>query len=148
MVMPERLASVSADQLNLLYSVLEMSQNEIAHFYGVSQRCVCRLMKKRLVAARPKSLAQTAKRKHCPKVAKGYRRKIISGRHISSHRLVAEQTMGRPLTDSEVVHHDNKIKTDNRPENLWVFPNNSAHITYHKTGTIHPDTIFLKDYLG
>lgn len=36
------------------------------------------------------------------------------------HRWVAEQTIGRPIQDDEVVHHLNEDKHDNRPENLQV----------------------------
>ena len=36
------------------------------------------------------------------------------------HRWVAEQIMGRPIQDDEVVHHLNEDKHDNRPENLQV----------------------------
>jgi len=45
---------------------------------------------------------------------------------VAQHRLVAEQTIGRPLVTSrdeaiaEVVHHKNHNRTDNRPENLQV----------------------------
>lgn len=39
---------------------------------------------------------------------------------IAQHRLVASQMIGRPLTSDDEVHHVNRIKHDNRPENLEV----------------------------
>lgn len=51
------------------------------------------------------------------------------GRH--THRIVAEQFLGRPLRKGEVVHHINGDKRDNRPENLMVFNNQKEHAKWH-----------------
>lgn len=47
------------------------------------------------------------------------------------HRLVMAEMIGRPLDPVEVVHHVNHDPSDNRPENLMLFPNNGEHLRYH-----------------
>jgi len=48
--------------------------------------------------------------------------------YILEHRLVMEEVLGRYLTRSEVVHHKNGNKQDNRPENLELFQANGKHL--------------------
>jgi hypothetical protein len=47
------------------------------------------------------------------------------------HRLIIERAIGRELLPKEIVHHINKIKTDNRLSNLMLFDSSSNHTKYH-----------------
>lgn len=51
---------------------------------------------------------------------------------VYEHILVMEKKIGRYLKPKEVVHHINKIRDDNREENLMLFDNNSNHLKYHR----------------
>ncbi len=57
----------------------------------------------------------------------GYIQRKLNGRWEYEHRLIASRTLGRPLMPGEVVHHRNRNRADNRPENLVVHENNAVH---------------------
>lgn len=56
--------------------------------------------------------------------------------YVAEHRLVMESMIGRYLTKDEVVHHKNKNRQDNRPENLELFSSNSEHLAHELKGQI------------
>lgn len=51
---------------------------------------------------------------------------------VYEHILIAEEKLGRKLYDEEVVHHIDKNKSNNSPENLMIFATKSDHTAYHK----------------
>ncbi|MBQ1361514.1 MAG: HNH endonuclease, partial [Oscillospiraceae bacterium] len=61
------------------------------------------------------------------------------GRH--THRIVAEQILGRALLPGEVVHHIDGNKRNNDPANLMVFASQSEHAAWHmahRSGEVMP----------
>lgn len=54
--------------------------------------------------------------------------------YILEHRLVMEKMLGRYLLPEEVVHHRDKNKQNNAPENLQLFSENSEHLRHELTG--------------
>lgn len=50
--------------------------------------------------------------------------------YVMLHRILAERTIGRYLEPSEVVHHVNHIRDDNRIENLRIM-GRSEHMSMH-----------------
>ena len=62
---------------------------------------------------------------------------------VLEHIVVAEKKLRRKLRKEEIVHHINEIKDDNRPENLRVFPTNTAHSKYHAVRRQRADKLLL-----
>lgn len=60
------------------------------------------------------------------------------------HRIVAEQTLGRPLRKGEVVHHKDEDKHNNSPDNLEVL-SQAEHMQRHGIG-IPGQTLWWKPW--
>lgn len=73
-----------------------------------------------------------------PKVQDGYIRiyrpthpRADDKGYVKRADLVLEEMLGRPLTKEEIVDHKNRVRDDDNPGNLQLFPNTSEHSKYH-----------------
>lgn len=51
---------------------------------------------------------------------------------VHTHRIVAEQKLGRKLKPGEVVHHVDEDKRNNDPSNLEVLESQAQHAALHQ----------------
>lgn len=59
----------------------------------------------------------------------------IDGRYVMRSRVVwSETNPDDPLLPGEVIHHINRVRDDDRPENLQKFRTHAEHTLHHKTG--------------
>lgn len=54
--------------------------------------------------------------------------------YVLHHRIVAENKIGRLLTEKEVVHHLDNNSKNNNPDNLAVIANQTEHFRIHNSG--------------
>ena len=54
--------------------------------------------------------------------------------YVLEHRLVMEHKLGRRLLRTEVIHHINHVRDDNRPENLALMGGWDHHQRLHRSG--------------
>ena len=130
---------VTKEELEDLYWNQRLSQALIAKKFGCTQSTISRQLRKygiRTRTIREANLNSTiiGTRKGYYIRPDGYKIIYRNGKAIREHRYVMEQVLGRKLKETEIVHHLNGIRNDNRPENLVVIDRAK---TKHETWTLY-----------
>ena len=127
------------EQLRTWYEVERKTVAQIGELMGVSSKAVnkaCKRLGFQMRRRGPKNGAEHPGWKGGRTVDKaGYillyspdHPSCNSNGYVREHRIVCERVLGRPLLQTEVVHHKNDDPTDNRPENLQVYDSNADHL--------------------
>jgi len=100
--------------LEHLYLKLYMSQTQIASLLHINSGIVAKWLKEFGIKKPKRDVTK-----------KGYRGK--------EHIFIAEKKLGRPLKKGETVHHIDGDKTNNDPNNIYIFKTGSDHAQAHKS---------------
>jgi hypothetical protein len=72
----------------------------------------------------------------------GYKMLSINCKSAREHRVLMELHLGRKLLPTEIIHHINGDKVDNRIENLQIM-SRSEHTKHHQDDLKRPDGVNL-----
>lgn len=62
-----------------------------------------------------------------------------SAGYVLEHIIIAERKLGRLLKEGETVHHIDRNKKNNNPDNLMIFASPGDHTLYHAGEKIYKD---------
>lgn len=113
------------EKLEKLYIDKDMTQEEIASHFGVSQFCIYKWLSQNGIVKADIGPFRTSTR--------GYERFYGGGVTIGIHGLVAIAEHGFERIDGNHVHHINKNTWDNRPKNLKPV-SRKEHAEIHSEG--------------
>lgn len=94
-----------------------------------SQQCGMKTLNEELNPGRMNPETREKLREHHLGLGEGKSYAKTYGRH--THRVIAEEKIGRQLLPGEVVHHVDENKRNNEPENLMVFSSQAEHAAWH-----------------
>lgn len=144
--MPARKDPPDIDDLRRLIEVETLTHQEVAARYGVSRNTVlkwCRRYSLRTQRTGPRSGPGHPEWKGGRIQRKGYwyiyapeHPRATKAGYVLEHRLVMEHELGRYLETHEVVHHRDRNRENNAPENLQVFGSNAEHLRHELTGRV------------
>ena len=128
----------SEEDLRRLYVAEDHSLNEVAALLHTTPKIVLRELRRHGIPSRRFGPRPRPRRRR-PLSDKGNYTQLFRPDHpeansmgyVREHRVVAESVLGRPLRPGEVVHHKDGDPTNNRPENLEVFPSLGEHRRFH-----------------